>query len=75
RASKQQVAALMEVFEFQPVPSSQLHEQLAERLGMSKKAVRNCFQNQRAKTRRTSSTSNALKREGSMSAPSSPPVS
>ncbi|TPX65139.1 hypothetical protein CcCBS67573_g08228 [Chytriomyces confervae] len=54
RATKQQVKILMQLFHQNATPSGAQHDAIAQRLGMTKKAVRNWFQNQRAKMRRVS---------------------
>ncbi|KAI8841511.1 homeobox domain-containing protein [Chytriomyces cf. hyalinus JEL632] len=54
RATKQQVKILMQLFNQNATPSGAQHDAIAQRLGMTKKAVRNWFQNQRAKMRRVS---------------------
>ncbi|KAI8611731.1 hypothetical protein BC830DRAFT_1050333, partial [Chytriomyces sp. MP71] len=51
RASKQQVQELLKIFSTTPTPSGIMHHAISENLGMSRKAVRNWFQNQRAKIR------------------------
>ncbi|KAJ3027537.1 UNVERIFIED_CONTAM: hypothetical protein HDU68_003623 [Siphonaria sp. JEL0065] len=52
RANKFQVKVLISIFAENPLPSGAMHEAIAERIGMSKKAVRNWFQNNRAKARK-----------------------
>ncbi|KAH8551349.1 hypothetical protein BGW37DRAFT_493316 [Umbelopsis sp. PMI_123] len=52
RISPEQLKALLEVFEQTDTPSSQLREELAERLNMSKREVQVWFQNRRAKASR-----------------------
>ncbi|KAJ3067156.1 hypothetical protein HDU98_009658 [Podochytrium sp. JEL0797] len=52
RATKRQLKVLLEVFSETPTPTAALHDEIAERIGMSKKAIRNWFQNTRAKMRR-----------------------
>ncbi|KAJ3061416.1 hypothetical protein HDU98_002676 [Podochytrium sp. JEL0797] len=52
RANKRQLKVLFEVFAETPMPTATKHDEIAERIGMSKKAVRNWFQNTRAKMRR-----------------------
>ncbi|KAJ3245881.1 hypothetical protein HDU78_008472 [Chytriomyces hyalinus] len=54
RATKSQVKVLLTMFTENPTPSGIMHHAIAEQLGMSRKAVRNWFQNQRAKIRRLS---------------------
>ncbi|KAI8841503.1 hypothetical protein BJ741DRAFT_594402, partial [Chytriomyces cf. hyalinus JEL632] len=54
RATKSQVKVLLDMFTENPTPSGIMHHAIAEQLGMSRKAVRNWFQNQRAKIRRLS---------------------
>ncbi|TPX65143.1 hypothetical protein CcCBS67573_g08224 [Chytriomyces confervae] len=54
RATKSQVKVLLSMFTENPTPSGIMHHAIAEQLGMSRKAVRNWFQNQRAKIRRLS---------------------
>ncbi|KAJ3265673.1 hypothetical protein HDU77_004203 [Chytriomyces hyalinus] len=54
RATKSQVKILLAMFTENPTPSGIMHHAIAEQLGMSRKAVRNWFQNQRAKIRRLS---------------------
>ncbi|TPX72047.1 hypothetical protein CcCBS67573_g05953 [Chytriomyces confervae] len=54
RATKQQVKILLQLFHQNATPSGAQHDVIAQRLGMTKKAVRNWFQNQRAKMRRVS---------------------
>ncbi|KAI8828260.1 hypothetical protein BJ741DRAFT_626821 [Chytriomyces cf. hyalinus JEL632] len=54
RATKSQVKILLAMFTENPTPSGIMHHAIAEKLGMSRKAVRNWFQNQRAKIRRLS---------------------
>ncbi|KAI9285665.1 hypothetical protein BC943DRAFT_336967 [Umbelopsis sp. AD052] len=52
RISPEQLKSLLEVFEQTDTPSSQLREELAERLNMSKREVQVWFQNRRAKASR-----------------------
>ncbi|KAI8828263.1 homeobox domain-containing protein, partial [Chytriomyces cf. hyalinus JEL632] len=65
RATKQQVKILMQLFNQNATPSGTQHDAIAQRLGMTKKAVRNWFQNQRAKMRRVSQEA-AYRREVTM---------
>ncbi|TPX65140.1 hypothetical protein CcCBS67573_g08227 [Chytriomyces confervae] len=52
RATKAQLKVLEKIFLENAMPSGMMHQAISERIGMSKKAVRNWFQNQRAKVRR-----------------------
>ncbi|KAJ3351886.1 hypothetical protein HDU83_008519 [Entophlyctis luteolus] len=52
RATRQQQQALEVVFRENPLPNGVMHHAIATRLGMTRKAVRNWFQNSRAKVRR-----------------------
>ncbi|KAJ3259909.1 hypothetical protein HDU77_001568 [Chytriomyces hyalinus] len=54
RATKEQLKVLLSVFEENSTPTGLEHSQIGERIGMSRKAVRNWFQNYRAKVRRQS---------------------
>ncbi|TPX65142.1 hypothetical protein CcCBS67573_g08225 [Chytriomyces confervae] len=59
RATKEQLKVLLSVFEENSTPTGLEHSQIGERIGMSRKAVRNWFQNYRAKVRRQSVNSAA----------------
>ncbi|ORY52314.1 hypothetical protein BCR33DRAFT_711650 [Rhizoclosmatium globosum] len=52
RATRAQLKVLEAIFAENPLPSTQMHNSIAERINMSKQSVRNWFQNQRAKVRR-----------------------
>ncbi|KAJ3403706.1 hypothetical protein CcCBS67573_g05957 [Chytriomyces confervae] len=65
RATKSQVKVLLAMFTENPTPSGIMHHAIAEKLGMTRKAVRNWFQNQRAKIRRLSIQSGGGGSDGS----------
>ncbi|KAI8841507.1 hypothetical protein BJ741DRAFT_594439 [Chytriomyces cf. hyalinus JEL632] len=52
RANKAQIKVLQHIFLTEKKPTGAMHDAIAERIGMSQGAVRNWFQNQRAKARR-----------------------
>ncbi|KAI8828261.1 hypothetical protein BJ741DRAFT_626823 [Chytriomyces cf. hyalinus JEL632] len=64
RATKEQLKVLLSVFEENATPTGLEHSQIGERIGMSRKAVRNWFQNYRAKVRRQSVNSGTATRGG-----------
>ncbi|KAI8841504.1 hypothetical protein BJ741DRAFT_594404 [Chytriomyces cf. hyalinus JEL632] len=64
RATKEQLKVLLAVFEENATPTGLEHSQIGERIGMSRKAVRNWFQNYRAKVRRQSVHSGATRGGG-----------
>ncbi|KAI9349240.1 hypothetical protein BDR26DRAFT_1004323 [Obelidium mucronatum] len=53
RATRYQVKVLSAIYAENPMPSGAMHEAIGARIGMSKKAVRNWFQNNRSKARRS----------------------
>ncbi|KAJ3073957.1 hypothetical protein HDU98_000259 [Podochytrium sp. JEL0797] len=53
RATREQLKVLHAIFEENPMPSGNMHNAIAERIGMGRNTVRNWFQNQRAKMRRS----------------------
>ncbi|KAI9351211.1 hypothetical protein BDR26DRAFT_929706 [Obelidium mucronatum] len=59
RANKSQLKVLESIFDETPMPSAQMHQAIADRIGMTKQSVRNWFQNQRAKVRRSASEGDA----------------
>ncbi|KAJ3235199.1 hypothetical protein HDU81_000718 [Chytriomyces hyalinus] len=76
RATKEQLKVLLAVFEENATPTGLEHSQIGERIGMSRKAVRNWFQNYRAKVRRNSTrggNGGGDVRSGSLSEDGSPP--
>ncbi|KAJ3265674.1 hypothetical protein HDU77_004204 [Chytriomyces hyalinus] len=64
RATKEQLKVLLSVFEENATPTGLEHSQIGERIGMSRKAVRNWFQNYRAKVRRQSVNSGTTATRG-----------
>ncbi|KAJ3403707.1 hypothetical protein HDU80_003818 [Chytriomyces hyalinus] len=64
RATKEQLKVLLSVFEENATPTGLEHSQIGERIGMSRKAVRNWFQNYRAKVRRQSVNSGTTTTRG-----------
>ncbi|KAI9351212.1 hypothetical protein BDR26DRAFT_890888 [Obelidium mucronatum] len=60
RANKAQLKVLESIFDETPMPSTQMHQAIADRIGMTKQSVRNWFQNQRAKVRRSATDGDML---------------